>query len=145
MSSGELIELSADNKYLFNDFLFDKLSAETFSKINFDNIAFVAVASSGAMGWAGASQFFTKDGKKYMLTAECIESTEVVDAFFETLHKPEWRSCNLGVGNRLYMKSEYYPQFIAEKGRLNLDKPNKVYRDWCKIADEILSKKRAHG
>ena len=76
-----------------------------------------------------------------MLTAECIESTEGIDEFFENVHKPEWRSCNLGVGNRLYMKSEYYPQFITEKERLNLDKPNKVYRDWCKIANEILSKK----
>lgn len=143
MSSGELIELSADNKYLFNDFLFDKLSAGTFSKINFDNIAFVAVASSGAMGWSGACQFFTKEGnkiEKYAVAPESMNISKNLENFLKTLHKPVWRSYYLGAGNRLYMKSEYYERFLAEIERLNLSNRGKVYQKWCQIAYDLLAK-----
>lgn len=142
--------LSSENQYMFHNFMFNKLKSKTFNKMNIDNVAFVACASGGAMGWGGACQFFTKESNdigKYMITSECISSEREIDDFFKTMQSEAWKSYNLGMGNRLYIKSEYFEQFTAEVDKLNLHRVGEVYQAWCRIAYNILveSRRKTHN
>ena len=139
------LNLSSENQFFFHNFMFNKLKSSTFNKMNANDVAFAAIATGGAMGWGGTNVFFTKDVntiKKYMLTGECINSKKSIDRFFNAIiHLLNWKFYDLGMGNCLYIKPEYYEQFVAEIKKSNLKRVCDVYKDWCRIAYDILTGK----
>ena len=127
-----------------------ELDNNTFTKEILDNTVFFKLAESGAMGEPGGITFITDDGSTYHanycfgdlkwetirtafpVTNECIFG---MFAHNSTVSK-DWVYVNLGMGNHLVVREDYYNKFEPLISEYN--SPPEIYQHWIEKAQSLF-------
>ncbi len=130
-----------------------ELENATFTKDILDSTTFFQLAEGGAMGEPGGIVFLTEDGKVYHanccfgdLTKETMEKAFPVLAGcefglfgFESKVPDGWIYVNLGMGNHLIVRMDYFRMF--ESLTREYKTPGELYQHWLEKAITICSNK----
>ena len=112
--------------------------------INPAEVDFVQVTGSGGMGDLGSIYLIIKNEGGITAKRGSLADGFDIDAMFDKIlpsayaphHIPEgWSWVDLGMGNNLFIRSEYYQDFrnmVEGKSR------GGVYRCWMEVAEKLL-------
>ncbi len=127
-----------------------ELNNATFSKAILDRTAFFQIAERGAMGEAGGILILTTDGTVYHANYHFGDLRwETATEAFPVIEKchfgmfgigskvpDDWKYVNLGMGNHLIVRQDYYERFAPLIAGYN--NPGEIYQHWLEKAQSII-------
>ena len=118
-------------------------------ELNADDVCFISLAESGAMGFPGTVNFITKDACIYQCnymygdikTQDIMSSLPMLDKCkfglfgIDSKVPNGWNYVNLGAGNHLIVRDDVYKEFMKRKG--DIEEPCQIYGKWMDWALDI--------
>ncbi len=145
---------SKDDEYIYDDFVFKKLTSNNLGEVNPEDICIYATAFPGAMGWGGATQIITKDNNRYMSTLESLDDEKDIEkvlpieqSYEEILSGEEdymrsWVYYPMGMGNSLFVRKDYNQAFEVELKKRNIQGMAELYDCWVEVADKVIKENK---
>jgi len=136
--------------------VFEEINKNIREVISYEDIVFFSLAEGGAMGCPGEVLIATKndDGVKWYCLNTMTENNDDLCAVFPPLKtfncgifgmasgiQDGWNHVDLGMGNHLLVRDDYYTQFAYEEEQLHAKHRGEVYASWRGIAQILLSRK----
>lgn len=134
----------------------EEWTEQNFQKILYDDVVFFSLAEWGAMGCPGEVIVVTKHKNtvKWYRFNTMNDDEEMLYAIFPPLETFEcrmfgkvkgiqegWHYVDLGVGNHLFVRDDYYAAFQREIDGLYAQYESEIYASWAGIAQLLLTAK----
>lgn len=136
--------------------VFEEIKKNIREVISYKDIVFFSLAEGGAMGCPGEVLIATKniEGVKWYCLNTMTENNDDLCAVFPPLKtfdcgifgmasgiQEGWNHVDLGMGNHLLVRDDYYTQFAYEEEQLHAEHRGEVYAHWRGIAQILLNQK----
>ena len=134
--------------------VFEELGKNICKQISYEDIVFFSLAEGGAMGCPGEVLIATKsaDGVKWYCLNTITTNNDDLCTVFPPLRtfncgifgmasgiQDGWHHVDLGMGNHLLVRDDFFPQFAYEEEQLHAESRGVVYAHWRGIAQLLLN------
>jgi len=141
---------------MFWDVEFETYEKENIKRIEPENVVFMSIAESGAMGspggvifavyaenqvkWFDFNYLYGDNIEEIWSLMPALSNMKVVGIGKVEGLDESWKYVDLGAGNHLFVRGDVYQKFISEVKRRKLTGRGKLYRPWPNIVEDILNK-----